>query len=92
MPIVQPDMPANFCLAEERTAGRRTATVVSAGSGKDGGQAAASVAIPGSDGGSGDSGGGGAVAAALRQAFLPDGFPQSVSDDYLSERQPAPCC
>ena len=79
-------------LAEERTAGRRTATVVSAGSGKDAGQAQASVAIPGSGGGSGGGGGGSAVAAALREAFLPEGFPHSVSDDYLSEQQPVYSC
>ena len=64
--------------------------MVSAGSGKDAGQAQASVAIPGSGGGSG--GGGSAVAAALREGFLPEGFPHSVSDDYLSEQQPVYSC
>ena len=77
-------------LAEERTAGRRTAIVVSTGSAKASGQVQASVAIPGSGRGSGG-GGGSAVAAALQEAFLPEGFPQSVSDDYLSEKPTVQC-
>lgn len=60
-------------LAEEWEGGRRTARIALHG---------ACTAESGN--GAGGSGGG-AVARALRGAFLPDGYPASVSSDYLSE-------
>ena len=65
-------------IAEERSGGRKTATVVLSDPAQGRGQAEATVQAV-------SSGRGGGVGQALRHAFLPQGFPTSVSSDYLGE-------
>ena len=70
-------------LAVEWADGRPTAVLLS-----DGGRARVAAASSGGEGGAATGAAGGvqqAVAAAFRHAFLPDGYPASVSSDYLGE-------